>query len=72
MNFLNYSKDIMSLIKQGERDQLDKELMPEVNERQLPKLDIPDEELEQLGKIGVLADELDVCLLYTSPSPRDS
>jgi serine/threonine protein kinase len=60
MNFLNYSKDIMSLIKQGERDQLDSEMTSHSKEMQLPKLDIPDEELEQLGKIGVLADELDV------------
>ena len=60
MNFLNYSKDIMSLIKQGEKGQLDPEMMPNPEETQIPKLDIPEDELEQLGKIGVLADELDV------------
>ena len=55
MNFLNYSKDIMNLIQRGEDPE--EELVQEPI--QIPKLDIPEEELEQLGRIGAFAEELD-------------
>ena len=59
MNFLNYSKDIMSLIQQGEQEAEEEIETEKVELFNIPKLDIPEEELKQLGKIGVLAEDLE-------------
>ena len=56
MNFLNYSKDIMNLIQRRE-DQSSPSKPAKVV---VPKLGIPEEEVEQFRKIGVLAEDLDV------------
>jgi serine/threonine protein kinase len=59
MNFLNYSNDIMNLIQRRELGET--ELVPDPPcEVVRPKLDIPDEELEQYKKIGIFAEDLDV------------
>ena len=57
MKFLNYPKDIMSLIQKRGTDKSQVESRsPRV---QIPKLDIPEDELKQISQIGILAEELD-------------
>ena len=58
MNFLNYSKDIMNLIQR--RDLNEEPVVVQPPQVVLPKLEIPDEEVEQYKKIGIFAEDLDV------------
>lgn len=60
MNFLNYSNDIMNLIQRRELGEPESNPVHEPPAEVLrPKLDIPEEELEQYRKIGVFAEDLD-------------